>query len=173
MAPKPAPPVILPTLVVGPVDVGRLVREVAVISENLLELGLRSGDKAREVKLPKTSLLMDQIVELNKLNLLHETDRQHLQQALEAIKQQAPLLNISFSADPSPAFLDKLMTWLRSEIHPALLVTIGLQPNIGAGCVVRGPNRYFDFSLRQHFADQRELLIASLSPAVQPTEVKA
>ncbi len=163
MAPEPAaPPISLPTLVVGPVDVGRLIRELEAINEALLELGLRAG--GQEVKLPKTSLLLDQTVELNKLNLLHESDRQTLSQSLETIKQSAPLLHISFSTDPSSTFLEKLMGWLRREIHPSLLVTVGLQPNIGAGCVIRGTNHYFDFSLRQHFAAQRELLMASLMP---------
>ena len=54
------------------------------------------------------------------------------------------------------------MTWLRREIHPLVLMTVGLQPNIGAGCIVRTTNKYFDFSLRQDFANKRDLLQAAL-----------
>jgi len=71
---------------------------------------------------------------------------------------------MSLSADPSTRFLEKLVTWLRREIHPQVLLTIGLQPTLGAGCVLRTPNRQFDFSLRQDFAKKRDLLIGKLTP---------
>jgi F0F1-type ATP synthase delta subunit len=121
--------------------------------------------------MPKTSQLMDHTIELNKLNLLHEADRKHLQQFLQAVQDKAPLLHISFSADPSVAFLEKLIAWLRQEIHPLVLVTVGLQPNIGAGCIVRSINRQFDCSLRKDFATKRELLQEALVPEAQPAKV--
>ncbi len=155
-----APPLRLPVLVNSPRDIGRLAREIESINETLLQLKLRKGGD--ELKLPKTSYLLDRLIELNKLNLLHATDRQRLLQFLQLVKQQAPLLHISFSADPSPAFMEKLMAWLRQEIHPATLVTVGLQPNIGAGCIVRTTNRRFDFSLRENFTKNRQMLISQL-----------
>jgi hypothetical protein len=74
-------------------------------------------------------------------------------------------MHISFSADPSPVFTDKLMTWLRREIHPFVLLTVGLQPNIGAGCIVRTTNKQFDLSLRQDFKAKRDLLLEQLTKA--------
>ncbi len=62
----------LPVSVASAVDVGRLIRELEVIDNTLLQLGLREG--GHEVKMPKTSHLMDHIVELNKLNLLQPAD---------------------------------------------------------------------------------------------------
>jgi len=156
----------LPLSVVSPVDVGRLIRELEVIDNILLQLGLRGGSS--ELKLPKTSQLMDQTVELNKLNLLQATDRQQLQKLLVNVRQRAPVLHISFSADPAPAFIEKLMAWLRREIHPVVLLTIGLQPSIGAGCIVRGISNHFDFSLRQDFLKKQELLVAMLVPEEKP-----
>jgi hypothetical protein len=157
----------LPMLVASPVDVGRLIRELEQIDNTLLQLGLRAG--GAEVKMPKTSHLMDQTVQLNKLNLLQADDRGRLQQFLAAVKKQSPVLHMSFSADPSPAFIEKLMVWLRREIHPAVLLTIGLQPTIGAGCILRTTNKYFDFSLRQDFLKKRDLLLAKLSAPVVST----
>ena len=150
----------LPIQVASPTDVGRLLRELEAIDESLRQLGLRAAGS--EVKLPKTSQLMDKVVELNKLNLLQANDRALLQRSLQVIKKRAPVLHMSFSTDPSVLFMEKLVTWLRQEIHPLVLLTIGLQPNIGAGCVVRTTNRQFDFSLRQNFADKRELLMGKL-----------
>lgn len=153
---------VLPVSVASPGDVGRLLMELEDINETLLQLGLRKGGD--EVKMPKTGKLMDQTVEVNKLNLLRETDRVRLEHFLTDIKQRSPVLHISFSADPSPTFTDKLMTWLRKEIHPFVLITVGLQPTIGAGCIVRSTNKQFDFSLQQDFVKKRDLLISRLSP---------
>jgi G3E family GTPase len=111
------------------------------------------------------------MVQLNKLDLAQPGHRAALRQFLASVKASSPVLHLSFSADPAPAFLEKLMAWLRREIHPALLVTIGLQPTIGAGCLLRTTNKYFDFSLRQRFADKRQLLQAALQlPELVPTE---
>ena len=155
----------LPTAVASPGDVGRLLREVETIDDNLLQLGLRQGGS--EVKMPKTSQLMDQLIGLNRLNLLGADDRKRLQQLLADTLHQAPLLHISFSADPSAAFTDKLMIWLRHEIHPLVLITVGLQPNIGVGCVLRTTNKYFDMSLRQDFVDKRNLLRQALTTGAE------
>ena len=165
MAPKPQE---LPVSVTSPGDVNRLLRELDAIDERFLQLRLRkAGD---DVKLPKTSLLLDQTVTLNKLNLLQAEDRLQLRQTLQAVRDRAPVLHISFSADPSPAFMVKLVAWIRQQIHPFALVTTGLQTNIGAGCVVRTTNHAFDFSLAQNFAKQRALLVDRLKvpPAAAP-----
>jgi hypothetical protein len=152
----------LPVLVSSPVDIGRLIREVETIDESLQQLALRKG--GTEVKMPKTTQLMDQLIALNKLNLLLPEDRNLLHQFLIYIKEKAPVLHVSFSADPNTAFIEKLMAWLRREINPLVLMTIGLQPNIGAGCVIRSTNKYFDLSLKQDFASKTDLLRAALAP---------
>ncbi|HTB48676.1 MAG TPA: hypothetical protein VK712_01190 [Verrucomicrobiae bacterium] len=150
----------LPVLVTSPLDVARLVRELEAIDEALLQLGLRQP--GAEVKMPKTSRLMDQVILLNELNLLYPEDRLLLQQFLRAVKERAPVVHMSFNADPPVAFMEKLVAWLRREINPLVLVTVGLQPNMGAGCMLRTTNRQFDFSLRQTFLKNRELLISKL-----------
>jgi hypothetical protein len=183
----------LPLLVTSPVDVGRLLRELEVVDDKFLQLGLRAsaasmaiGDqddpapsskestgpaehpKGTSTKLPRISRLLDQTIQLNQLNLLQTADRATLQQFLTAVQQQSPLLHISFSSDPAPAFVEKLMAWLRQEIHPSVLLIIGLQPTIGAGCILRGTNKQFDLSLRQDFLGKRQLLLETLltPPAV-------
>lgn len=151
----------LPILVTSAVDVGRLIRELEQIDNALLQLSLRASGTT--VQMPKTSHLMDQMIELNALNLLQPKDRAKLSEFLTAVRAKAPVLHMSFSADPSPAFIEKLMTWLRREINPYVLLTIGLQPTLGVGCIVRTTNKYFDFSLRQDFIKKRELLLAQMS----------
>jgi hypothetical protein len=168
-APKPAaatvPGFAVPVLVVGQSDIGRLLRELETLDNQLLQLGLRASDNG--VALPKTGRLLSELVQLNKLNLLDAKDRDSLKTNLETVKDHAPLLHISFSADPTTPFIEQLMIWLRREIHPQVLLTIGLQPTIGAGCIVRSTNKYFDCSLRHDFMNKRDLLLEKLMAATQ------
>jgi hypothetical protein len=151
---------LLPSLVVGPMDIGRLTREVEALNEYLRQAALRSPGQDTP-KLPRTTRMLDELAILNKLNLLLPTDRTRLASSLAELTAKAPTLHISFAVDPS-AFVDKIIIWLRQNIHPQLLLRIGLQPTIAAGCVVRTPNHYYDLSLRKHFAAKHDLLIQKL-----------
>lgn len=162
MAPSDSP-IQLPVMVVSRTDVSRLQRELELVSEFMSQTAIRQPGTS--VKMPKTSRLLDEIVEINKFNLLQPKDRESLAVFLKQIYATSPVLHISFSADPSPTFTQKLMVWLRTEIHPTLLLQVGLQPNIGAGCIVRTNNKVFDLSLRQKFADNKSLLINRLTGA--------
>lgn len=159
---------VLPVLVVSPADVGRLLRELETIDNQLLQLGLRDGEDA---KAPETSGLLGQTVQLNKFDLLDQKSRQALHISLQEVREKSPVIHMSFSVDPNTAFIKKIMVWLRREIHPQVLLTIGLQPNIGAGCIVRSTNKYFDFSLRQNFANKRDLLLKKIVEATK-TDLK-
>jgi hypothetical protein len=158
----------LPVAIVSQVDVGRLIRELKSVDETFLQLKLRGDDQAAHV--PAITHLLKQLLQVHKLNLLVADDRQHLLTFLMTLKAHAPVIHISFSADPSPSFMEMLMTWLRLEIHPQLLVTLGLQPTIGAGCIVRTVNKQFDFSLRQDFLSKRELLHSQLAATIAAPE---
>lgn len=160
----------LPLQVTSPVDVGRLHRELETIDGSLTQAALRKDGSESDI--PKTTTLLDRTLQLNKLDLAKASHRKRLIDFLVLTKAKAPILHMSFSADPSTTFIEHLLTWLRQEIHPNLLLTIGLQPNIGAGCIVRSTNKYFDFSLRQDFASKRGLLLEKLNQAmVVPTAV--
>lgn len=152
----------LPLLAARPVDIGRLLRELELIDGVASRAKLADEDN---LKLPKTSQLMDKVIELNQLDMTKSTDRELLLDLLK-LSKKAPVLHISFNSDPSPVFIEKLMDWLRREIHPLILITIGLQPSIGAGCIVRSTNKYFDFSLRKDLIGKSELLLSKIRAEV-------
>lgn len=154
----------LPMSVASPVDLGRLIRELEAVDSALSQAALRSG--AEPTALPKLSELLAQTVELNKLDLLQSAQRKLLLQFLVSIRERAPRLHMSFSADPSPQFSAKLTSYLREQIHPLVLITFGLQPNIGAGCVIRTTNKYFDFSLGSALTKNRSLVMESLRKTI-------
>jgi F0F1-type ATP synthase delta subunit len=131
------------------------------LEEYLHQAALRKEDPAN-IKLPKTSRMLEEFANLNKLDLLHKADHDRAMQTLSGLSDHAPMLHISFSAEPSSAFLAKLMVWLRQNIDPMVLVNVGLQPAIAAGCIVRTRNRQFDLSLAESFKKQRTLLADAL-----------
>lgn len=168
---------VLPPQIVGMADVMRLKRELELLYEYLHQAALRQAD-AEQVKLPRTSRLLDELVSANKLDLLHRSDYERTMAELELIEQRAPKLHLSFSTDPSAAFMIRIVEWLRRNVHPLVLVQIGLQPTLAAGCMVRSTNKQFDLSLKQHFAAARPLLLekleqASAQPAVAPQATEA
>ncbi|HZM64397.1 MAG TPA: hypothetical protein VFB59_04660 [Candidatus Saccharimonadales bacterium] len=164
---------VLPTLVFGTVEIRRLSRELETLDDYMRQASLR-GAGSRQNGLPKVSRLLDATASENHLNLLQGADREQLAKALKQTLEVAPVIHISFASDPSAAFLEKIVSWLRTNVHPITLIRLGLQPSIAAGCVLRTANRAFDFSLRHHFTEQRDLLLYSLdteSPQEsQPTQ---
>jgi F0F1-type ATP synthase delta subunit len=149
----------LPAPVVSSVDVARLSRELEAF-EAYIEQARARKPEAKQTP-PRTSRLLDELVGTNGLNLLQATDRAKLAAFLKAL-ESAPNVHISFASDPSAAFTEKIVSWFRINIHPNMLVHVGLQPNIAAGCIVRTNNKVFDFSLRQNFAEKQQMLIDAI-----------
>jgi F0F1-type ATP synthase delta subunit len=152
---------VLPPLVVGIADIMRLKRELDALYEYLHQSALRHTAET-ELKLPKTSRVLDELIKANKLDLLKREQYELVMAQLDAIEQRAPQIHLSFSSDPSSAFIVRIVEWLRQNIHPGVLVQIGLQPTLAAGCVVRTTNKQFDLSLKHHFETARPMLIQKL-----------
>lgn len=150
--------------VVSKVDIGRLLREVESLHDFMHQATIREPGTA--LKLPRTSKILDETIQLNSLNMLVTSDRDSLYSFLKSVYAEAPIIHMSFGADPSPLFTMRLISWLRQEIHPLVLLQIGLQMNLGAGCVVRTTNHQFDFSLRNRFKESRSVLVAKIAGAI-------
>lgn len=161
---------ILPSNVVSKIDTGRLLREIEAYDDHMHQAALKKSNDA--LAKYDFSNMLSELISINNIDIIHASECQRAMDFIAHVHNKAPVMHMSFSADPSPLFTKKLVTWLRKEIHPLVLVQIGLQPNIGAGCVVRTTNKYFDFSLRQRFKQKREQLLnffAQANTIAQPT----
>lgn len=150
----------LTPLITSPADLRRARRELEALDDFLHQSSLRQGGKS--VKLPNMSRVLEDLATDSNLNLIKKTDRERLMKFLTLLIDKAPVLHFSFASEPSGAFLSKLVAWLRENIHPQVIVSVGLQPSIAAGCIVRTANRQFDLSLRQSLDNQAEVFIKSL-----------
>lgn len=154
----------LPLSVITVVDISRLRRELTAVDEFMTQAEVRTS--GRQLQLPRTSHSLEELAQQNGLNLLVAADRTRMNSVLEDLHLHAPVIHISFASDPPPAVLAKLITWLRHEVDPLLLLQVGLQPSIAAGCIVRTSSKYFDFSLRRHFEAHQNLLLRKLTEEV-------
>ncbi len=149
----------LPTVIASRQDITHVHRELRLFDDLAIQSVMRHDNP---VKFPPISSKLRGLVQQNQIDLRDETDRKKLLAALDALKNSAPTIHISFPAEPSPEVLQKLVTWLRKEIDPRIVIRVGMQPTIAAGVIVRTPNHQFDFSLRQHLHKNRAKLIERL-----------
>jgi hypothetical protein len=149
----------LPLTVVSQVDAARVLRELNALDDFFVSAAVRKTGVPMQP--PRLTRSLGNIARDNGLNLLEDQDRKALAIKLDEIIGKAPILHISFAAEPSPAALERILIWLRDNIHPQVLVQVGLQPNIAAGCVLRSNNRIFDMSLRS-FLDKQEPYLVQL-----------
>ncbi len=148
----------LPLQIIGQGDANRVRRELNDLDDYIRQAGLRQPGTPLKT-LPKTSRGLSDFAAINKLNLLEADDRQTAMSYLDELISRAPIVHISFAVDPSAAFMAKIAAWFRDKIDPLILINVGLEPNIAAGCTLQTDNHYHDFSLRQHFLDQRQSLM--------------
>lgn len=151
----------LPNTVVSKTDALRLVREIEAVDDFFTQAKIREAG-ARVVP-PRSSQLLEEVAKLNGINLLEEQPRKSLKLQLKNVVQDAPVVHISFAANPSPRFMSEIADWFRKEIDPHILLQVGLQPSIAAGCVVRTTNKFFDLSLRKYLVSHEKSLATQMS----------
>lgn len=158
-------PLKLPDGLVGRADVARLTRELNSLNDFFAGAKTRPAGTASS-QLPKISRLLNTLAHDNKVNLLNEDERTKLQTSLNEVYEQAPSMHISFAVEPSAKALEKILVWMRHNIHPQAMLQVGLQPAIAAGCMLRTANKVFDMSLRSNLQKQSGYLIQLVKGAV-------
>lgn len=148
----------LPLQIIGRNDINRLLRELETLESALLKIKGSASLTGEEKTLLRVTDELTQAASVNSYDLKTAADRQDLLDNLTKIRDQAPLLHISFATEPSPKVTETLLGWLRSNIHRYTLLRIGLQPAIAAGCILRTPNKVFDLSLKSSFEKQKTFL---------------
>jgi F0F1-type ATP synthase delta subunit len=155
----------LSTNIISKVDVSRILRELKSLDDFFIATNARSA--GTPMQLPKLTRTLDQIAKDNNFNLLEEDHRKSLNQELNNVISKSPLVHISFAEEPSPKALEKILVWFRTNIHAQVLLQVGLQPSIAAGCVIRTSNRVFDLSLREHLIKQQPFLMQLIDTAAK------
>lgn len=149
----------LPIVIASRQDITNVHRELRLFDDAAMQSVMRHDNP---VKYPAISAKLRGVVQANQVDLHDESHRKKLLAKLDALKNSAPTVHISFPVEPSAEILQELVAWFRKEIHPNIVIRVGLQPTIAAGVIVRTPNHQFDFSLRKHLQKNREKLVEVL-----------
>lgn len=150
----------LSTGVVSMGDARRLRRELAAMEDLLQAIRLRTNSPV--AKMPRLNRSLEEFASTNRLNFLLPDDRQRAAEFMDGVLRHAPVMRVSFATEATRKFTTQFVLWLRANFHPDMLVEIGLEPNIAAGCVVRTTNKVFDFSLIKHLEAQQPMLMKQL-----------
>lgn len=151
---------LLPAGVIGRPDISRVIREIEKVDYAIEAQSVRAP--GQPITIPAMSRGLVEIAGTNGITIEDLEARKKLLRELRNVKEHAPVLQITFAVDPEPDILMQLVAWIRQNLHPTALVTVGLQPAIVGGCIVRTPDHIYDFSMRNQFKKQLPDLIQSM-----------
>lgn len=153
---------VFPPALIGRADLARLLRELENLDNDLESQRARNRDKAEGYHMPNMSRALSDFIETNKIDMTNDHARMILTTQLRKLKDHAPVIHMTFASEADPESLQQLVTWIRGELHPQALLSVGLQPSLIGGVYVRTPNHVHDFSIRAHMKDSRKLIVEAL-----------
>lgn len=159
----------LPPALIGRAHLAQLVRELEVV-ENDFESQKARGATKDTYKMPHMTRALSDCIELNKIDIMSGQVRMHFKSALNDMKNKAPVIHFTFASEPDLEVLQKLTDWVRTEVHPQALVSVGIQPGLVGGVYLRTPNHVHDFSLKALLHTKRGIIADELATAIQSAQ---
>jgi hypothetical protein len=154
------PDYVLPPSLIGHGDLARMIREVESVDGSLQAQKVR--DEGQAAQLPEVGPVLRDFIEANKIDLTDGQAVLALKEHLRTIKDRAPVVHMTFAVDADSFSLQKLAGWLREEVHPYSLITVGLQPSLVGGVYLRTPNKVHDFTLKALLKGKRDIIVNEL-----------
>lgn len=153
---------ILPSNVISKADVSRLSIELERVDNEMTAAAVREKQGIAKEEPKAISDRLRTFIEQNKLDLSDSHVRTDLIKEVRRLKEEVPVIHMTFATVAEPESLQLLASWLRTEIHPQAVLEVGLQPSLVAGVYLRTPNHVHDLSLRAVLESQRDLLVQDL-----------
>jgi hypothetical protein len=157
---------VLPAAVVRKADLARLVREIESLDGELEAQKVRARGQEVSYHLPNMSQGLNDFLEQNKLDITDDQGRMELVEHLRKLKDLAPVIHMTFATEADPESLQQIVTYIRTELHPHALLSVGLQPSLVAGAYIRTPNHVHDFSIRARLSEKRNVIAQELEKAL-------
>jgi G3E family GTPase len=160
---------ILPPSLISRIDLSRLVREVESVDGELESQKVRnhsSGHDDQKYVMPNISQTLDDFLSMNKLDITDNQARMVLKEQMQILKNKAPIIHMTFATEADPEALSELTDWVRKNLHPQALISVGLQPSLVGGVYLRTPNHVHDFSLRANLENKRNVIMDALGSLI-------
>jgi G3E family GTPase len=158
---KPIPKFVIPPSLVSKVDLAHLIREVEAVDGSLEAQKVRGYTK-QQYRLPPLSRSLNDFLSLNKVDIMDDHNRMIFKEQLRVLKDKIPVMHLTFSAPADPESLEYITAWIRQELHPQALISVGLQPSLIGGVYIRTPNHVHDYSMRALFKGKTSVLVGDL-----------
>lgn len=152
----------LPPNVVSRIDVSHLVAEAERVDNEMTSAAVRAKTGATEQETIMMSRQLADFLALNGLALGGSNERSQLIKQMRLLKDNVPVMHMTFAVEADVESLGKLALWLRGSVHPQAVIDVGLQPALIAGVYLRTPNHVHDMSLRAIFDGHRGDLVKEL-----------
>ena len=159
----------LPPSVVSKVDVARLVIEAEQIDAQQTADAVREKVGVTTHSEVAMSQQLSDFLAQNQLVFGAAPERSELIKQLRHLKENVPVIHMTFAVPADRESLQQLAQWLRGSVHPQAVISVGLQPNLVAGVSVRTTNHVHDFSMRSALKKNHGLLVKELG-ALRGTE---
>lgn len=155
----------LPPSVVSRVDVSRMVDDAERIDNSLTTDAVRTKAGGENGATITPSEQFAAFLDMNQLVFDTSQQRTAIIKQLRLLKDNVPVIHMTFAVEADRESLGQLVSWLREQIHKQTVVAVGLQPGLVAGVYLRTPNHVHDLSLKAKLEGSRDLLIKELEAA--------
>ena len=152
----------VPPSVVSKIDVSHLVSEAERVDNEMTAAAIRAKTGSSEQPAPAMSQQLADFLAANELQLGGSRERSELIKQLHLLKDNVPIMHMTFAVEADRESLGKLAAWLRDSVHPQAVIDVGLQPALIAGVYLRTPNHVHDLSLRAKLEGGHGLLVKEL-----------
>jgi hypothetical protein len=150
---------VLPPQIISKIDVSHLVAEMERVDSDLTAAAVRATQGVQSQAIaPLAPQLMDFLVK-NQLKIDDARMRSDIIKNLRLLRDKAPVIHMTFAVSADTESLMQLVQWMRTNLHPQAVITVGLQPGLVAGVYMRTPNHVHDLSLKAKLAANRGLLL--------------
>lgn len=152
----------LPPSIVSKLDITRLLSELERVDNEQTTADVRQKVGSTERAEITLSKQLSELLEQNKLSIDEGRKRSELIKKLRSLKENMPVVHMTFAVPADHESLQRLVTWWRESVHPQVVIEVGLQPALVAGVSIRTPNRVHDLSMRTALKNHHDQLVKEL-----------
>lgn len=153
---------VLPASVITRLDIARVISQAEAADNALTSASVRAKAGASAEAPPVVSDLLREFLTANQLDFNDSQQRSKLIAGLRSLKDNLPVIHMTFAAPADQESLQQIAGWLRQSVHPQAVISVGLQPGLIGGVYIRTTNHVHDLSVRAQLAGHRDLLVKEI-----------
>jgi hypothetical protein len=123
-----------------------------------LATAVRDAQARQQDATPNVSADLAALLNENKIADNDIAGIETLAKEAQVVLEKAPTIHILLAAMPGRAVKRQFVTWFRTQINPATLMTFAARSDIGGGAVIQAGSHLYDLSFRRGIIDNKARL---------------